>query len=154
MKKGVTTCPHFKLCQKDIVIKTLWYCNKKGRIVQCKWRRQWQPTPVLLPGKSCGWRSLVDYSPWGHKELDMTERLHFHFHTKIQNPLGFLCVPLLSHPPFPTYYRGSTLSKPLAILQYVIFSKLCTFYVLPTRVGLELSTKELMFLNCGVGEDS
>ena len=29
------------------------------------WRRQWQPTPVLLPGKSCGRRSLVDYSPWG-----------------------------------------------------------------------------------------
>ena len=40
-------------------------------------RRQWQPTPVLLPGKSQGWRSVVGYSPWGHKELDMTERLHF-----------------------------------------------------------------------------
>ena len=43
------------------------------------WRRQWQPTPVLLPGKSHGWRSLVGYSPWGCKESDMTERLHFHF---------------------------------------------------------------------------
>ena len=43
------------------------------------WRRKWHPTPVLLPGKSHGWRSLVDYSPWGHKELDTTERLHFHF---------------------------------------------------------------------------
>ena len=30
------------------------------------WRRQWQPTPVLLPGKSHGWRSLVGCSPWGH----------------------------------------------------------------------------------------
>ena len=29
-------------------------------------RRQWQPTPVLLPGKSQGWRSLVGCSPWGH----------------------------------------------------------------------------------------
>ena len=29
-------------------------------------RRQWHPTPVLLPGKSYGWRSLVGYSPWGH----------------------------------------------------------------------------------------
>ena len=37
------------------------------------------PTPVLLPGKSHGWRSLVGCSPWGHKESDMTERLHFHF---------------------------------------------------------------------------
>ena len=42
-------------------------------------RRQWQPTPVLLPGKSHGQRSLVGYSPWGCEELDMTERLHFHF---------------------------------------------------------------------------
>ena len=32
-----------------------------------------------LPGKSYGWRSLIGYSPWGHKELDMTERLYFHF---------------------------------------------------------------------------
>ena len=37
------------------------------------WRRKWQPTPVLLPGKSHGQRSIVGYSPWGHKELDMTE---------------------------------------------------------------------------------
>ena len=42
-------------------------------------RRQWHPTPVLFPGKSHGWRSLVGCSPWGHEELDMTERLHFHF---------------------------------------------------------------------------
>ena len=39
-----------------------------------------QSTPVLLPGKSHGQRSLVGYSPWGHKELDTTELLHFHFH--------------------------------------------------------------------------
>ena len=44
------------------------------------WRRQWHPTPVLLPGKSHGWRSLVGCSPWGRKESDMTERLPFQFH--------------------------------------------------------------------------
>ena len=43
------------------------------------WRRQWHPTPVLLPGKSHGWRSLLCCSPWGLEESDMTERLHFHF---------------------------------------------------------------------------
>ena len=48
------------------------------------WRRQWHPTPVLLPGKSrliweLRWRSLVGYSPWGREELDTTERLQFHF---------------------------------------------------------------------------
>ena len=42
-------------------------------------RRQWHPTPVLLPGKSHGWRSLVGCSPWGRWGSDMTERLHFHF---------------------------------------------------------------------------
>ena len=42
-------------------------------------RRRWHPTPVLLPGKSHGWKSLVGYSPWGRKESDTTERAHFHF---------------------------------------------------------------------------
>ena len=44
------------------------------------WRRKWQPILVLLAGKSHGQRSLVDYSPWGRKELGTTEWLHFHFH--------------------------------------------------------------------------
>ena len=39
------------------------------------WRREWQPTPVFLPGEFHGQRSLVGYSPLGHKELDMTEQL-------------------------------------------------------------------------------
>ena len=37
------------------------------------WRRKWQPTPVFLSGKSHGQRSLTSYSPWFHKESDMTE---------------------------------------------------------------------------------
>ena len=37
------------------------------------------PTPVLLPGKYHGWRSLVGCSPWGCRESDTTEWLHFHF---------------------------------------------------------------------------
>ena len=43
-------------------------------------RRQWHPTPVLLPGESHGWRSLVGCSPWGRWESDTTERLTFTFH--------------------------------------------------------------------------
>ena len=42
-------------------------------------RRQWDPTPVLSPGQSHGWRSLAGCSPWGRQESDTTERLHFHF---------------------------------------------------------------------------
>ena len=42
-------------------------------------RRQWHPTPVLLPGKSHKQRSLAGFSPWGRWESDTTERFHFHF---------------------------------------------------------------------------
>ena len=60
-------------------------------------RRQWHPTPVLLPGKSHGRRSLVGCSPWGLEELDMTERLHFHFSLSCigernGNPLQCSCL--------------------------------------------------------------
>ena len=43
------------------------------------WRRKWHPTPGFLPGESQGLGSLMDCSPWGCKESDTTERLHFHF---------------------------------------------------------------------------
>ena len=61
------------------------------------WRRQWQPTPVLLPGKSHGQRSLVGCSPWGCKESDTTERPHFHFSLSCTgegngNPLQYSCL--------------------------------------------------------------
>ena len=42
---------------------------------EAPWRREWQPTPVFLPGEVHGQRSLVGYSPWGCKESDRTERL-------------------------------------------------------------------------------
>ena len=49
---------------------------QETRVGKIPWRRKWQPTPVFLPEKSHGQRSLVDYSPWGHKEFDTTEQLH------------------------------------------------------------------------------
>ena len=60
-------------------------------------RRQWQPTLLLLPGKSHVQRSLVGCSPWGHEELDMTEQLHFHFSLSCigegnGNPLQCSCL--------------------------------------------------------------
>ena len=60
-------------------------------------RRQWHPTPVLLPGKSHGQRSLVGCSPWGHWGLDTTEWLHFHFSLSCigeghGNPLQCSCL--------------------------------------------------------------
>ena len=60
-------------------------------------RRQWQPTPVLLPEKSHGWRSLVGCSPWGRYESDTTEWLHFYFSLSCTgegngNPLQCSCL--------------------------------------------------------------
>ena len=60
-------------------------------------RRQWHPTPVLLPGKSHERRCLVGYSPWGRKESDLTERLYFHFSLSCTgegngNPLQCSCL--------------------------------------------------------------
>ena len=71
-----------------------WWLRQKSICLQCGrprfdpwvgkilWRRKWQPTPVLLPGKSYGQRSLVCYSLWGHKESDTTEQLHSLTHTR------------------------------------------------------------------------
>ena len=54
----------------------------KGIDITLFWRRQWHPTPVLLPGKSHGWRSLVGCSPWGRwcrtRLSDFTFTFHFH----------------------------------------------------------------------------
>ena len=71
-----------------------WWLRQKSICLQCGrprfdpwvgkilWRRKWQPTPVLLPGKSYGQRSLVCYSLWGRKESDTTEQLHSLTHTR------------------------------------------------------------------------
>ena len=58
---------------------------------------QWHPTPVLLPGKSHGRRSLVGCSPWGLEESDTIEWLHFHFSLSCtgegnDNPLQCSCL--------------------------------------------------------------
>ena len=61
------------------------------------WRRQWHPTPVLLPGESHGRRRLVGCSPWSREESDTTERLHFLFSLSCigegnGNPLQCSCL--------------------------------------------------------------
>ena len=61
------------------------------------WRGQWHPTPVLLPGKSCGQRSLVGCSPWGRYKSDTTQRFHFYFSLSCigegnGNPLQCSCL--------------------------------------------------------------
>ena len=70
------------------------------------WRRSWQPTPVFLPAESYGQRSLVDYSPWGHKESDMTEVTQ---HTRRQRELisSSPRIPPVFTPDFPVRVRSA-----------------------------------------------
>ena len=63
-------------------------CGFNPWIRKTPWRRKWQPTPVFLPGKSHGQRSLVGCSPWGCKELDMNELLSVHTHTHTGKKTG------------------------------------------------------------------
>ena len=83
----------------DFTLKTRSYLIEviSLMLVSRRWRKQWHPTPVLLPGKSHGRRSLVGCSPWGRKESDTTERLHFHFSLSCigegnGNPLQCSCL--------------------------------------------------------------
>ena len=58
---------------------TMWETGVRSLGLEDPLEKEMATTPVLLPGKSHGWRSMVGYSPWGPKESDMTEWHHFHF---------------------------------------------------------------------------
>ena len=81
-----------------IYVCMLFHCHTSGKESTCQrrrrkrfrfnpwvgkipWSRKWQPTPVFLPRKFQGQRNLAGYSPWGHRESDMTEHTHTHTHT-------------------------------------------------------------------------
>ena len=100
LEKGIAThssilAPHQKkkAAQRNIW-GLLWWLRWLNICLQCgrprfnpwvgkiSWRRKWKSTPVFLPGKSHGQKSLVAYSQWGCKELDTTERLHLLKETK------------------------------------------------------------------------
>ena len=84
------------------------------------WRRKWPPTPVLLPAKSHGQRSLKGCSPWGHKESDKTERLHFHFH--MLNSTGICLLSSIISNSVVLCSAGTSLSK-TDLLFYFFFIK-------------------------------
>ena len=83
--------------QIEVVIQQEASSDKLQHLIVQGRRRQWHPTPVLLPGKSHGRRSLVGCSPWGHQELDTTKRLHFDLSLSCigegnGNPLQYSCL--------------------------------------------------------------
>ena len=81
-------------CRGALILRHAGFSSCSSRALE---HRRWHPTPVLLPGKSHGRRSLVGCSPWGHSESDTTERLHFHFSLSCigegnGNPLQCSCL--------------------------------------------------------------
>ena len=81
----------------QIVLREMAGDLNSGQLDPPSRRRRWHPTPVLLPGKSHGRRSLVGCSPWGRGESVATERLHFHFSLSCigegnGNPLQCSCL--------------------------------------------------------------
>ena len=86
----------------------MWETRVQSLGQEDPWRRKWNPTPLFLPGESHGGRSLVGYSPWGHKESDTTERLHFTFSSVQFSPqlCPTLCNPMdYSTPGFPVHHQ-------------------------------------------------
>ena len=94
LKMKYVSCPFLPSPSGTLIIQMLvWLVLPQKSL----WRRQWHPTPVLLPGKSHGWRSLEGCSPWGCGGSDTTERLHFHFSLSCigegnGNPLHCSCL--------------------------------------------------------------
>ena len=91
----ITECPLI-LCSSDFLKVSLLFFFLLVFTLTIQ-RRQWHPTPVLLPGKSHGRRSLVGCNPRGRQESDTTERLHFHFSLSCigeghGNPLQCSCL--------------------------------------------------------------
>ena len=87
-KTSSSSTPNFLWPSPSVFLK-VWFSSPSNLTILSVWnlyrhaawgrRRQWHPTPVLLPGKSHGWRSLEGCSPWGRWGSNMTEWLHFHF---------------------------------------------------------------------------
>ena len=108
-------------------------CGFDHWVGKIPWWRVWQPSPVFLPGESRGQRSQVGYSPWGHKELDTTERLSTH-----------ACTPTHRH----THSKFFPLTFKKSLLKYILrtycipkIGITCTFFSL--KVSLKKSQPNL-----------
>ena len=123
-----------------------WLCSGKESASQCRrhkrWgfhlrvgkvpcSRKWQPTPIFLPGKCHGQRSLAGYSPWGHKESDTTKRLSTHTHHASEHSA-------LNE--FTIFFRGKELA--LCLLTVSIIQRLSGDLILPQGTVTNCSVME------------
>ena len=91
------------------------------------WRREWQPTPVVLPGESPQTEEPGGlYSPWGCKELDTTERLHFHFVSISIQPLS--CVRIFVTP--------RTVGRQASLVHRILQARILEWVTIPFSRGI------------------
>ena len=113
-------------------------------VMKIPWRRKWLPTSVFLPGKFHGQRTLVGYSPWGHKESDMNERLTFSLSFKIlkmQEGIGQFNHHIL----FTILRIYDTSSVKNAVFQKFLFIYFCLCWVFLMLHAIVLQLRELGF---------
>ena len=111
--------------------------------LRCYVRRQWHPTPVLLPGKSHGWRSREGCSPWGRWESDTTERLHFGFSLSCigegnGNPLQCSC---LENPRDGGAWWAAVYGVAQSWTQLKWLSRVCTWDIVMSKIDLTFPSR-------------
>ena len=100
------------------------------------WRRKWQSTPALLPGKSHGQKSLVGYSPWRRKESDTIERLHFvqfSQHHLLKRLFFFFCMFLAPLSSIIWPYMNRFISGISILFCWSIYLILCQYHIVWRR---------------------
>ena len=129
-----------------------WQCRRHGLdpwVGKIPWRRKWQPAPVFLPGKSHGQRSLGGYSPWGHKESDMTERLSTHPPLLCSNQHLMPSTHLLQPPcPQSPHKKKDDISPTIIIPGISGSDHSCPSPHSPSTVGPALNPGKLQMSNC------
>ena len=80
VKNSLLQLPINSLVQMVKNLPAMWETGFNPWVGKIPWRREWLPLPAFLPGESHEQKSLAGYSPWGHKESDMTEQLTLPLH--------------------------------------------------------------------------
>ena len=111
-------------------------CRFNPWVGQIPWRRAWQPIPIFLPGESHGQRSLESYSPWGHRESDMTEATQhaptvyvpvwmLYLNKNIKSNINkFLFKQFYVFPPLNLYFNSTSLQNIILMKHIAIFQSL------------------------------
>ena len=99
---------------------TMWETQVRSLGWEDPLEKEMQPTPVLLPGESHGWKSLVGYNPWGCKESDTTEKFHLHFSFQYH----FCQFLKLKYSSFTTLYQLQVYNIVTKYFLYILYLKL------------------------------